>query len=125
MSAARNELLNWIDCGLVVWCDPLGFSCAAAVTFLTGLNCCDTDASFERHNVINQASDHPHTLYIPTVRRSSAVAMQPPHSDPAHPPVSDDEAEAFIGQEGADGFDGEVIDDLDGEGAARTRATWR
>lgn len=39
--------------------------------------------------------------------------MQPPHTDPRH---SDDEAEAFIGQEGADGFDGEVIDDLDGEG---------
>lgn len=40
--------------------------------------------------------------------------MQPPHADPQH---SDDEAEAFIGQEGVDGFDGEVIDDLDGEGA--------
>jgi hypothetical protein len=32
--------------------------------------------------------------------------------------LSEDEAEAFIGQEGADGFDGVVIDDLDGEGAS-------
>ncbi|WIA30424.1 hypothetical protein OEZ86_000508 [Tetradesmus obliquus] len=30
--------------------------------------------------------------------------------------LSEDEAEAFIGQEGADGFDGVVLDDLDGEG---------
>ncbi|KAF6258939.1 WD40-repeat-containing domain protein [Scenedesmus sp. NREL 46B-D3] len=30
--------------------------------------------------------------------------------------LSEDEAEAFIGQEGTDGFDGVVIDDLDGEG---------
>lgn len=32
--------------------------------------------------------------------------------------LSEDEAEAFIGQEGADGFDGVVLDDLDGEGAS-------
>jgi hypothetical protein len=31
--------------------------------------------------------------------------------------LSEDEAEAFIGQEGTDAFDGVVIDDLDGEGA--------
>lgn len=49
--------------------------------------------------------------------------MQPPKPDPAaaaaldaHPSDSE-EAEAFIGQDGAEGFDGEVIDDLEGEGA--------
>ena len=29
---------------------------------------------------------------------------------------SSEEPEAFIGQEGADGFDGVVVDDLEGEG---------
>ncbi len=46
--------------------------------------------------------------------------MQPPKSDPAAAAgqqLSEDEAEAFIAQEGADGFEGEVIDDLEGEGA--------
>lgn len=44
--------------------------------------------------------------------------MQPPKPDPAAAEdAHSDEAEAFIAQEGADGFDGEVIDDLDGEGA--------
>jgi hypothetical protein len=42
--------------------------------------------------------------------------MQPTH-DPQLDQMPEDEAEAFIGQEGAEGFDGEVIDDLDGEGA--------
>jgi hypothetical protein len=76
-------------------------------------------------NLHKQTSGRIAHPYISTVLCSLAVAMQPPHSDPAHPPVSDDEAEAFIGQEGADGFDGEVIDDLDGEGAPRPRATRR
>jgi hypothetical protein len=46
--------------------------------------------------------------------------MQLPKPDPAAAAEDahhSDEAEAFIAQEGADGFDGEVIDDLDGEGA--------
>jgi hypothetical protein len=51
--------------------------------------------------------------------------MQQPQADPAHPPVSDDEAEAFLGQEGADDFDGEVLDDLDGEGTSRLCANRR
>jgi hypothetical protein len=40
--------------------------------------------------------------------------------NPADAPLrdlSEDEAEAFIGQEGTDAFDGVIIDDLDGEGA--------
>lgn len=41
--------------------------------------------------------------------------MQPTH-DPQIDQLAEDEAEAFIGQDGTDGFDGEVIDDLDGEG---------
>lgn len=40
--------------------------------------------------------------------------MQPP----PHPEALSDEQEpeAFIGQDGADGFDGVVLDDLEGEG---------
>lgn len=40
------------------------------------------------------------------------MARQDVHDQP-----SSEEPEAFIAQEGVDGLDGQVIDDLDGEGA--------
>lgn len=48
--------------------------------------------------------------------------MQAPQTEQQ---LSSDEAEAFIGQEGVEGLDGEVIDDLDGEGTrARSWRSW-
>ncbi|KAF8069403.1 SPAC25H1.08c [Scenedesmus sp. PABB004] len=44
-----------------------------------------------------------------------AEQQQQPGGVPAPPPPEDEDA-AFIAPEGADGFDGEVLDDLDGEG---------
>jgi hypothetical protein len=68
-------------------------------------------------------------LIISFIRVPKEVTMQVPQADPVE--LASDEAEAFIGQEGVDLLDGEIIDDLDGEGkracswaSGLTNAAW-
>jgi hypothetical protein len=54
-------------------------------------------------------------------QQAAATALPPPSASPAAGgDEHSDEQEAFIGQGGIDGFEGEVLDDLDGEGAGET-----